>query len=84
MLIFADYPSQEKTAIFSVAPASDAENIMGWIQWCGAYRSYAFFPSEGTAWNEECIKEIYGFIGKQMHKLKAHKQEKTQAKNIRK
>lgn len=32
--------------------------ILGWIQWYGPWRQYAFFPAGGCIFNPDCMMEI--------------------------
>jgi hypothetical protein len=45
--------------------------ILGLIMWYGAWRQYAFFPSEETVFSSGCMQDITQFIKGLMEKRKA-------------
>lgn len=38
----------------------------GRIRWCGAFRKYAFYPSEGFLFDADCLRFIADFIDNTM------------------
>ncbi len=32
--------------------------LLGEIKWFARWRQYAFFPHEGTVWNQECMADV--------------------------
>jgi len=43
---------------------------IGLIKWHPAWRKYAFFPTESTIWEEDCLREISQFIEEETRKHK--------------
>jgi hypothetical protein len=34
---------------------------LGWVKWFGPWRRYAFFPGEGTIYEQDCLRTIAKF-----------------------
>ena len=51
----------DKTKVFRVRNKQHG-NILGLIMWYGAWRQYAFFPSEETVFSSGCMQDITQFI----------------------
>lgn len=54
-----------KTQIWGIESKSSG-NLLGMIQWYGAWRQYVFYPSENTLFNTGCLSEIREFIWRLM------------------
>lgn len=37
-------------------------DLLGTIKWFGRWRQYAFFPEEGTIWNNDCLATVHIFV----------------------
>jgi hypothetical protein len=65
-LRFEGHPSQTgKTEVVSVYSVRSGD-LLATISWFGRWRCYAFHPLAQTAWNTDCLKEIYGKIDSMM------------------
>lgn len=42
--------------IYVISASSNV--VLGEIKWFGRWRQYAFFPSEETIWNPECLDTV--------------------------
>lgn len=53
-------------------------NVLGWIQWFGRWRQYAFSPNTRTVYSAGCLEDIAAFCARANHEhrasLKARKQ----------
>ena len=59
-LSFEDNPllaEGKKTKIILVI-SKRHDDVLGEIRWYGSWRQYAFFPSVGTVWNPECLRDV--------------------------
>ncbi len=54
-----------KTNVWHVA-AKGLNEKLGEIKWFSHWRKYAFFPSDGTVYEDDCLKDIAEFIEQQM------------------
>lgn len=54
--------------------------LLGEIRWYGAWRKYAFFPSQQTLFEEVCLREIAMFIE---NRTQAHRREKKKAASVK-
>ena len=36
--------------------------ILGWVRWYKSRQQYAFFPSEGTVYDDGCLESIRAFL----------------------
>ena len=50
-------PQITKTRRFLVKN-SKSGMLIGWIRWYGVFRGYAFFPCEGTVYEEDCLRDL--------------------------
>ena len=41
-----------------VVKNSKSGSLIGWIRWYGPFRSYAYFPCEGTVYEEDCLRDL--------------------------
>jgi len=53
-----------KTSVWEVLSKKHG-NVLGVVKYYGAWRQYAFFPSNETIWNTECLTDIIEFLKKQ-------------------
>mgnify|MGYP001600439388 CR=1 FL=1 len=60
-----------KTVIVRVVSKMRGD-ILGTIRWYGAWRQYAFYPSQGTLFNVGCLEDIQAFIRELMESRKDH------------
>ena len=63
--IYADYlcPSKSgKTKIYQVM--ADTGTHLGDIKWYAPWRKYAFFPEPDTIYEQDCLRDIAGFLEK--------------------
>lgn len=51
--------------------------VIGTVGWFGRWRRYAFFPSSGSVYEQDCLRDIAGFIEQ---KTKQHRAAKLDAK----
>lgn len=58
-------PDKRKTDIYLVYNNTE-EDPIGTICWLGAWRQYALYPVESTAWSRSCLREVNDFIDKLM------------------
>lgn len=56
-----DRSSGKKTDTWEVWRLDDASHV-GQVRWNSPRRKYSFFPSSGTAWDEDGLRFIAGFI----------------------
>jgi hypothetical protein len=49
-----------KTQIWEIV--SDDRMLLGYVEWHGRWRKYAFFPLSVTLYEEVCLREIAEFI----------------------
>ena len=54
-----------KTLVFDVV-AKDGGAILGEVRWFGRWRTYAFFPGDGTIYEPTCLRDLADFIKAQM------------------
>ncbi len=54
-----------KTKRLVVVAKKDGTRL-GEIRWAGAWRKYAFFPEPSTYYENDCLRDIAGFIEKLM------------------
>ena len=59
-LKFIEGPNKPKTRTWFVVNKYDDINL-GWIGWFARWRKYAFFPKEGTVFEEDCMRDISDF-----------------------
>ena len=52
---------------------SSRGDLIGWIEWYGAWRQYCLCPGSGTVWSDGCLVDVRDY----MARLKA---ERTAAK----
>lgn len=50
-----------KTMIFDVESKTQ-NTLLGQIKWFGRWRQYAFFPCQGTCFNQECLADIIDWM----------------------
>ncbi len=64
-------PPERKTRLWYVGVKNSPECI-GIIKWFPAWRKYAFFPSENSIFEQDCLRNISDFIEDhtRCHKLK--------------
>ena len=56
--------SSGKTKIWTVESSHDGFDI-GFIQWHGRWRGYAFFPDPDTIYEQQCLRTIADFCEEQ-------------------
>lgn len=49
-----------KTSVWDVTTL--AGHVLGQIRWYGSWRRYAFFPGQGTLFEEQCLRDLADFI----------------------
>jgi hypothetical protein len=64
------WSSTKKTYIVNVY-SRQHRSLLGIIRWYGAWRQYAFFPTDKTIWNTDCLEEIQEKINELMNERKA-------------
>lgn len=52
-------------------------DLVGWIQWHGAWRRYCFFDAEASLYDSDCLRLIADFLDKAMLEHKANKSNGT-------
>ena len=65
---FSEIGDTGKTKRFSVT--SKGNDLLGHVQWFGAWRKYCFYPSANTIWDTKCLFEVMTFIGALMNERK--------------
>lgn len=53
--------------------SKDQQSTLGYVQWYGAWRCYAFFPSANCVFEKTCLKDITAFIENIMYERKLEK-----------
>jgi len=66
----------QKTLRFLVTTA-DNRSVLGTVAWYSQWRRYAFYPTHGTVFEQDCLREIADFCET---KTREHKQTARQAK----
>lgn len=61
--------------------SNDNNFVLGQIKWYGAWRTYAFYPSQDTVFEPQCLGDITRFINKLMLDRKIEKQNQKQKDN---
>lgn len=64
-LEFSEVPTDRRTKIWSVVAARGGV-VLGSVAWYNHWRRYCFFPAGDVLFDVECLKEIVGFITRQM------------------
>ena len=62
--IFAQQYMPQKprqTPCFSVR-ASDTVTVLGTLEWYSPWRGFAFFPTENTVFEDQCLATIQGWL----------------------
>lgn len=54
-------PAPRKTRVWDVLSKDGTENL-GYVSWAGNWRRYAFTPSKGTYFEQECLRDIAAFL----------------------
>ena len=61
-VIFALAAEQNpKTSVWNVLSKEGGETL-GQVRWYGRWRKYAFFPRPNTLYENDCLRDIAGFI----------------------
>lgn len=60
-LKFVEAPAKPKTRCFWVVNKLDNHHV-GNIGWFSRWRKYAFFPLPGMVFEEDCLRDIAGFV----------------------
>lgn len=70
---------ERKTNIYEVLEKGDVRARLGEIRWFGRWRKYAFYPVEGTLYEETCMREIALFIQQEtrLHNKRATEKRKA-------
>ena len=59
-----------KTGIWAVVTKGGAKEVgglvLGHVSWWAQWRKYAFFPAQGTLYEQTCLRDIAEFIDDQM------------------
>ena len=50
--------------------SKESADRLGEIRWYGAWRKYAFFPDDGTIFENDCLRDIAVFIERLMSNRK--------------
>ena len=54
-----------KTKIFDVCgvavTSAGGDDLLGYVQWFGRWRKYAFFPRPGSVFEKDCLRLIADF-----------------------
>ena len=58
-----------KTRTWAVS-AKEGDALLGRVAWFGRWRTYAFFPHDGTIYEPTCLRDIAEFITAQMRARK--------------
>lgn len=71
---FERYPPKEgmKTSLWIVKTKEDSVSL-GLIKWFSRWRTYAFFPANGTVYEDDCLRDIAEFIEARMLERKIEK-----------
>lgn len=67
-----DRSSKKKTDTWEVWRLDEASHV-GQVRWESPRRKYCFFPSSGTAWDEDCLRTIAEFIESETEKKRKGK-----------
>ncbi len=59
-----------KTGLWIVRSLSDGTPI-GLVRWIPGWRTYGYFPYEGTMYEDDCLRDIAQFIVDRMQERKA-------------
>ena len=51
-----------KTKVYAIFPTLHPGESLGKISWYPRWRQYAFTPEPGTAWSDDCLKEVHEFL----------------------
>lgn len=62
-----------KTKVYTVR-TEEGRTFLGEIKWYGAWRCYAFYPTENTVFEKTCLKDITTFLEKLMLDRKLERQ----------
>lgn len=54
-----------KTNVWRIE-TKESHDILGYIKWFPRWRKYAFFPSEYTVYETDCLMDIVYFLNEQM------------------
>ena len=68
-------PPGRKTDIYTVRAADDAGTVLGQIRWYGSWRCYVFCPEANTVFEQDCLRDIAGFLEKLKEGRKKKKEE---------
>ena len=68
-LKFEPGPDRPKTKTWKVLNKYD-NILLGWVCWFCQWRKYAFYPSNDTVFEQDCLRDISDFIES---KTRAHK-----------
>lgn len=72
---FDEYQGPGVTKIWRVCARENGQPL-GTIRWLARWRKYCFFPGPETVFEQDCLRDIAGFIEQQTN---LHKQEKAKA-----
>jgi hypothetical protein len=72
---FLDFTSSQppgrKTKIFAVTSRMNGAPL-GEVKWFAAWRKYAFFPAQGTVFDDGCLYEIAAHCDRETYDHKYH------------
>ena len=68
-LTFSERPVRGKTKQVRVGSKSSPMTL-GYIQWFGRWRQYAFFPAVNTVFSQDCLRDIVQEIDRLMAERK--------------
>lgn len=66
--IYIDFLCKSKSGKTNIYQVMNKGLHLGDIKWWSPWRKYAFFPEEGTLFEQDCLRDIAEFIEKQMGK----------------
>lgn len=79
---FVEIDPNPKTRVWQVVPTAESpkaqEDIaeLGEVKWFGRWRRYAFFPQEGTIYEQSCLRKIADFCEGQTQRRATHERNK--------
>jgi hypothetical protein len=63
-LEFRSLEDKPKTKVWEVVSKTSGDRL-GVIKFFGRWRQYTFFPEKETAWNNQCLLDVSGFLKEQ-------------------
>jgi hypothetical protein len=55
-----DTPPAWKTKAWRILSKQHSSHL-GWVKWWGGWRKYCFFPTEGSLFEQDCLRDIADF-----------------------